>query len=183
MAEETYEESLKKLAGGAATGGKLGGLPGAIIGAGASAALPFVSKALGGLFGVDEASSAEKAATAELQRVASGGTTQAQAGMAYARARALQDAQRTGNRQQAIDVQARYASQLADLRSAEQERARSNYAFMEARRAASEAQRQRSSLASAAEGSLGSLAKFGIAAFSPDAAEEAASQLTADNAL
>jgi hypothetical protein len=183
MAEETYEESLKKLAGGAATGAKLGGLPGAVIGAGASAALPFVSKALGGLFGVDEASSAEKAATAELQRVASGGTTQAQAGMAYARARAIQDAERTGNRQQAMDVQARYASQLADLRSAEQERARSSYAFMEARRAAAEAQRQRSSLASAAEGSLGALAKFGIAAFSPDAAEQAAAQLTADNAL
>lgn len=197
MAEETYEESLKKLAGGAATGGQMAGLPGAIIGAGASAALPFVSKALGGLFGVDEASSAEKAATAELQRVASGGTTQAQAGMAYARGRTLQDLQGMANRgtaqqqaglqrqvlQQAPEVQARYASQLADLRSAEQERARNTYAFMEARRAASEAQRQRSSLASAAEGSLGSLAKFGIAAFSPDATAQAASQAASDSAL
>ena len=68
---------------GAAGGGKLGGLPGALVGAGLSIATPFVTKALGSLFGVSDAEEEERQALdrakAPFRAVAQGGTTQGQA--------------------------------------------------------------------------------------------------------
>lgn len=136
------------------------------------AATPFISNALSKLFGGD-AEAAEKAALerakAQYQRVAEGGTTQGQAGLSYARGRALQELagqaqrgtaqQRAGLEREAMrtgaDVQARYASQLAELRAMEQERARQGVAGVEAReslRAGQEAQRQRQMISGAIAG-------------------------------
>jgi hypothetical protein len=141
-----------------------------------NAATPFVSRALGGLFGIKSAEEEERerilAAMAPYMRVAEGGTTQGQAGLAYARGRAISDLesqaargtaqQQAGLRREAMrqgaDVQARYASQLAELRAAEQERARRGVAQGQmalADVAAAEAQRKRDELAGFAEGVLG----------------------------
>lgn len=159
--------------GGAAKGASAGAMAGpwgAVIGGVAGAATPFLSKALGGLFGVDDAENAEKASLSSLRRVADGGTTQGQAGMAYARGRALQ-AMQSGStpqqREQGMQLQAQYASQLADLRSREQERAASQVAFIEGRRAAAEAARKRAALSGAMESAVGMGTKLGMAAGSP----------------
>lgn len=178
--------------GGAAKGGvagaKLGGPIGAVIGTLAGAATPFLSKAIGGMFGVTDAEDKEKAAQNALHQVATGGTTQAQAGIAYARGRTLQDLQGLANRgtaqqqaglqrqvmHQAPEVQARYASGLADLRSREQENARNTLVAMEAKRAGAEAQRLRQSAAGAVSGVGSALTAFGTAAMTPDPAGEAA---------
>lgn len=179
MADEY--DALKGAASGASTGAALGPW-GAAIGAAAGAATPFISKALGGLFGVDDAEAAQKAAYAPIRRIAEGGTTQAQAGMAYSRAKALQDLQsmaaqgtaqqRAGLQHQAMmqspEVQARYASQLADLRAMQQERANSQLAYYEGERARQEAARKRQALSSAVEGGLGMATKLGMSAFAPD---------------
>jgi hypothetical protein len=145
-----------------------------------NAATPFVSRALGGLFGVKSAEEEERArieaAMAPFQRVAEGGTTQGQAGLAYARGRALSDlaamAQRGTAQQQAgmqreamrqgADVQAQYASQLAELRAREQERARmavsqGQMALSEV--AAKDAKRKRDELAGFIGGTLGMATK------------------------
>lgn len=170
--------------GGAAKGASAGAVAGpwgAVIGGLAGAATPFLTKALGGLFGVDDAENAEKASLSSLRRVADGGTTQGQAGMAYARGRTVQDLQGLANRgtaqqraglqrqamQQAPGVQAQYASQLADLRSREQEHAASQVAFIEGRRAAAEAARKRAALSGAMESAVGMGTKLGMAAGSP----------------
>lgn len=165
---------------GAAGGGMVGGLPGALIGAGLSVATPFVTKALGGLFGVSDAEAEERQALerakAPFKAVAEGGTTQGQAGLAYARGRALQDLQAQTNRgtaqqqaglqraamQQGADVQAQYAAQLSELRSREQERARAALGYMEqlsAERAAKEAQRGRQALSQGIAGAIVPLAQ------------------------
>lgn len=145
-----------------------------------NAATPFVSRALGSLFGVKSAEEEERArieaAMAPFQRVAEGGTTQGQAGLAYARGRALSDlaamAQRGTAQQQAgmqreamrqgADVQAQYASQLAELRAREQERARmavsqGQMALSEV--AARDAKRKRDELAGFIGGTLGMATK------------------------
>jgi hypothetical protein len=165
---------------GAAGGGAMAGLPGALIGAGLSVATPFVTKALGGLFGVSDAEEEERRALerakAPFKAVAEGGTTQGQAGLAYARGRALQDLQAQTNRgtaqqqaglqraamQQGADVQAQYAAQLSELRSREQERARAALGYMEqlsAERAAKEAQRGRQALSQGIAGAIVPLAQ------------------------
>lgn len=144
-----------------------------LLSAGLTAATPFVSKILGSAFGVDEASQAEKNAMSELNRVAQGGTTQAQAGAAYQRGKTLQDLQamaakgtaqqRAGLERQAMlqapEIQAQQAAQLADIRSREQERARSLAAQYEANRAARELSSKQKMLAGAVEGAGGILAK------------------------
>ena len=133
-----------------------------------TAATPFLSKALQGLMGGSEAERERERALAETERVAQGGTTQGQAGMAYARSRALQDlaqqAQRGTAQQQAglardamtagADVQARYASQLAELRSREQERAREAAAFLRNQKAREDALIARQTASKFAEGAL-----------------------------
>lgn len=183
MARDPDEyDALSGAGKGAATGAAVGGPLGALIGGVAGAATPFLTKALGGLFGVDDAEDAEKAALSSLRRVADGGTTQGQAGMAYARGRSLQDLQGLANRgtaqqraglqrqamQQAPGVQAQYASQLADLRSREQEHAASNLALYEGKRAAAEAARKRAALSGAIESGVTMGTKLGMAAGSPD---------------
>ena len=139
-----------------------------------SAATPYVSKVLGGMFGVDEAERKQREALAEIDRVAQGGTTQGQAGLAYARGRALSDLASMASRgtaqqqaglqraamQQGADTQAQYAAQLAELRSREQERARQLGGYMREQVASQEAARQRQALSGAATGALGSLAKI-----------------------
>lgn len=144
-----------------------------LLAAGASAATPFVSKVLGSAFGLDEASQAEKNAVAEMNRVAQGGTTQAQAGAAYQRGKTLQDLQamaskgtaqqRAGLQHQAMlqapEIQAQQAAQLADIRAREQERARSLAAQYEAVRAAKELKSKQQMLGGAIEGAGGILAK------------------------
>jgi hypothetical protein len=141
-----------------------------------NAATPFVSRALGSAFGVKSAEEEERQrildAMAPYMRVAEGGTTQGQAGLAYARGRAISDLesqaargtaqQQAGMRREAMrqgaDVQARYASQLAELRAVEQERARRGVAAGQmalADVAGREAQRKRDELAGFAEGVLG----------------------------
>jgi hypothetical protein len=145
-----------------------------------NAATPFVSRALGSLFGVKSAEEEERArieaAMAPFQRVAEGGTTQGQAGLAYARGRALSDlaamAQRGTAQQQAglqreamrqgVDVQAQYASQLAELRAREQERARqavSEGQMALAKVAREDAKRKREELAGFIGGTLGMATK------------------------
>lgn len=173
MANPDEYDALKGAASGAATGAALGGGPiGAVIGGVAGAATPFISKALGGLFGVTDAEAAEKAALAPLQRVATGGTTQGQAGMAYARARTLQDLANMSGKgnstQQVIETQARYASQLADLRSKEQERASSQLAYYEGQRAAADAKRKREALSGAIGSAVAMGTKLGMASGAPD---------------
>ena len=148
-----------------------------LIGAGVSAASPFISNALDKLFAGDAEQKEREAierAKAPFRQVAEGGTTQGQAGLAYARGRALQDLQAQASRgtaqqqaglqraamAQGADVQAQYASQLAELRSREQERARQGLASiegMEAQRAAAEAQRQRQMISGAIGGAATSL--------------------------
>ena len=148
-----------------------------LIGAGVSAASPFISNALNKLFAGDAEQKEREAierAKAPFRQVAEGGTTQGQAGLAYARGRALQDLQAQASRgtaqqqaglqraamAQGADVQAQYASQLAELRSWEQERARQKLASiegMEAQRAAAEAQRQRQMISGAIGGAATSL--------------------------
>ena len=145
-----------------------------------NAATPFVSRALGSLFGVKSAEEEERArieaAMAPFQRVAEGGTTQGQAGLAYARGRALSDlaamAQRGTAQQQAgmqreamrqgADVQAQYAAQLAELRAREQERARmavSQGQMALSDVAARDAKRKRDELAGFIGGTLGMATK------------------------
>lgn len=135
------------------------------------AASPFIARiigdALGGGVGAQLAELAR--ARAEYERVATGGTTQAQAGMSYARARAAQELagqaqrgtaqQRAGLQREAMrtgaDVQARYAAQLADLRAREQERAREGVASVQSQIAAvrgGEAQRNRAMVSGAIMG-------------------------------
>lgn len=141
-------------------------LTGSLLAAGVSSALPFVSKALGSAFGLDEASDAEKAAIGELNRVARGGTTQAQAGAAYARGKTLADLQAMASKgtaqqqagaqraamQAAPEAMAQQAAQLADLRSREQERARALAAQYESMRAARELQSKQRMMAGAVGG-------------------------------
>ena len=182
MANPDEYDALKGAASGAATGAAAGPW-GAVIGGVAGAATPFIAKALGGLFGVADAEAAEKAALAPLQRVATGGTTQGQAGMAYARARTLQDLANMSGKgnstQQVIETQARYASQLADLRSKEQERASSQLAYYEGQRAAADAKRKREALSGAIGSAVAMGTKLGMASGAPDATEQA----TKDEAL
>lgn len=135
------------------------------------AASPFIARIIGDAFGGGVgAQLAELArARAEYERVATGGTTQAQAGMSYARARAAQELagqaqrgtaqQRAGLQREAMrtgaDVQARYAAQLADLRAREQERAREGVASVQSQIAAvrgGEAQRNRAMVSGAIMG-------------------------------
>ena len=176
MANPDEYDALKGAASGAATGAAAGPW-GAVIGGVAGAATPFIAKALGGLFGVTDAEAAEKAALAPLQRVATGGTTQGQAGMAYARARTLQDLANMSGKgnstQQVIETQARYASQLADLRSKEQERASSQLAYYEGQRAAADAKRKREALSGAIGSAVAMGTKLGMASGAPDATEQA----------
>lgn len=196
MANPDEYDALKSGASGAAMGATAGPV-GAVIGGLAGAATPFLSKALGGLFGVTDAEDAEKAALAPLRRVAEGGTTQGQAGMAYARGRTLQDLQGMANRgtaqqqaglqrqamQQAPEVQARYAAQLADLRSKEQEHARSQLAYYEGQRAAAEAKRKREALSGAIGSAVSMGTKLGMAAGAPDVAGQAAKDEALKKAL
>ena len=196
MANPDEYDALKSGASGAAMGASFGGPVGAVIGGVAGAATPFISKALGGLFGVTDAEAAEKAAYAPLQRVAEGGTTQGQAGMAYARGRTLQDLQGMANRgtaqqqaglqrqamQQAPEIQARYASQLADLRSKEQEHARSQLAYYEGQRAAADAKRKREALSGAIGSAVAMGTKLGMASGAPDPNKLTADQANAYNA-
>lgn len=165
---------------GAAAGASIGGPWGALIGAAVSVATPFITKALGGLFGVSEAEEEERQALerakAPFRAVAEGGTTQGQAGIAYARGRAIQDLQSQASRgtaqqqaglqraamQQGADVQAQYAAQLSELRSREQERARAMLGGVEqldAERAAKSAQRQRQGLNQGVTGAITPLAQ------------------------
>jgi hypothetical protein len=176
MANPDEYDALKGAASGAATGAAAGPW-GAVIGGVAGAATPFIAKALGGLFGVTDAEAAEKAALAPLQRVATGGTTQGQAGMAYARARTLQDLANMSGKgnstQQVIETQARYASQLADLRSKEQERASSQLAYYEGQRAAADAKRKREALSGSMGSAVAMGTKLGMAADASAATEQA----------
>lgn len=146
-----------------------------------NAATPFVSRALQGLFGVTSAEDEERQrileAMAPYMRVAQGGTTQGQAGLSYARGRAAQELQgqasrgtaqqQAGMQREAMrvgqDVNAQYASQLADLRSREQERAmmgvsRGQAALADVAR--EEAARKRQELAGFAEGIGGMAARL-----------------------
>jgi hypothetical protein len=185
MANPDEYDALKGAASGAATGAAAGPW-GAVIGGVAGAATPFIAKALGGLFGVTDAEAAEKAALAPLQRVATGGTTQGQAGMAYARARTLQDLANMSGKgnstQQVIETQARYASQLADLRSKEQERASSQLAYYEGQRAAADAKRKREALSGAIGSAVAMGTKLGMASGAPDPNKLTADQANAYNA-
>jgi hypothetical protein len=148
-----------------------------------NAATPFVSRALGSAFGIKSAEDEERErimqAMAPYMRVAEGGTTQGQAGLAYARGRAISDLesqaargtaqQQAGMRREAMrqgaDVQARYASQLAELRAVEQERARRGVAQGQlalADVAREEAKRKRDELAGFVEGVAGQFARMAV---------------------
>lgn len=167
--EADAQDAAAAAAKGAAGGGAMAGLPGALVGAGLSIATPFVTKALGGLFGVSDAEEEERQALerakAPFRAVAQGGTTQGQAGIAYARGRTLQDLASQTKRvsaQQLADTQAQYSAQLSDLRSREQERARAmlgSIEQLEAERAAKSAQRQRQALSQGIAGAVVPLAQ------------------------
>lgn len=132
------------------------------------AATPYLSKTLRGIFGEDEATRERDRALAEVERVAQGGTTQGQAGLAYARGRALSDLeaqasrgtaqQQAGLRREAmnrnVEAQTQYAAQLAELRSREQERARETAALLRAQKAREEGITARSAASKFAEGLL-----------------------------
>lgn len=161
-----------------------------LLGQAASAATPFVSRTLQGLFGIESAEDKQRkaieASMAPYAAVAQGGTTQAQAGAAYARGRALQELQgqaargtaqqQAGLQREALrvgqDVQAQYAAQLADLRAREQERARMGVAMGQsqlAKLAAEEADRKRAELAGFVTGVGGMAAKLGLGGTTPGA--------------
>lgn len=150
------------------------------IGSAVSASTPFLTRALGGLFGVKSAEDEQRErieqSIAPYARVAQGGTTQGQAGMAYARGRAAQELagqaargtaqQQAGLQREAMRVGqetgAQYAAQLAELRAREQERAMMGVASGQralSALAGEEAQRKRQELSGAISGTLGSLAK------------------------
>lgn len=150
------------------------------IGSAVSASTPFLTRALGGLFGVKSAEDEQRErieqSMAPYARIAQGGTTQGQAGLAYARGRAAQELagqaargtaqQQAGLQREAMRVGqetgAQYAAQLAELRAREQERAMMGVASGQralSALAGEEAQRKRQELAGAVGGTLGSLAK------------------------
>lgn len=153
------------------------------IGSAVSASTPFLTRALGGLFGVKSAEDEQRErieqSIAPYARVAQGGTTQGQAGMAYARGRAAQELagqaargtaqQQAGLQREAMRVGqetgAQYAAQLAELRAREQERAMMGVAAGQralSALAGEEAQRKRQELAGAVTGTLGGLAKVAM---------------------
>jgi len=150
------------------------------IGSAVSASTPFLTRALGGLFGVKSAEEEQRErieqSIAPYARIAQGGTTQGQAGLAYARGRAAQELagqaargtaqQQAGLQREAMRVGqetgAQYAAQLAELRAREQERAMMGVASGQralSALAGEEAQRKRQELSGAVTGTLGSLAK------------------------
>lgn len=150
------------------------------IGSAVSASTPFLTRALGGLFGVKSAEDEQRErieqSIAPYARIAQGGTTQGQAGLAYARGRAAQELagqaargtaqQQAGLQREAMRVGqetgAQYAAQLAELRAREQERAMMGVASGQralSALAGEEAQRKRQELSGAISGTLGSLAK------------------------
>lgn len=144
-----------------------------------NAATPFVANALKGLFGVTSAEEEERRrileSMAPYMRVAQGGTTQGQAGLSYARGRAAQELQgqaargtaqqQAGLQREAMrvgqDIGTQYASQLADLRAVEQERAAMGVARGQellAKSAREEAARKRQELAGFAKAVGGKIA-------------------------
>lgn len=150
------------------------------IGSAVSASTPFLTRALGGLFGVKSAEDEQRErieqSMAPYARIAQGGTTQGQAGLAYARGRAAQELagqaargtaqQQAGLQREAMRVGqetgAQYAAQLAELRAREQERAMMGVAAGQralSALAGEEAQRKRQELAGAVTGTLTGLAK------------------------
>lgn len=168
------------------------------IGSAVSASTPFLTRALGGLFGVKSAEDEQRErieqSMAPYARIAQGGTTQGQAGLAYARGRAAQELagqaargtaqQQAGLQREAMrvaqDTGAQYAAQLAELRAREQERAMMGVAAGQralSALAGEEAQRKRQELAGAISGTLGGLAKVFLPSGPADAAAtEAARQ-------
>lgn len=153
------------------------------IGSAVSASTPFLTRALGGLFGVKSAEEEQRErieqSIAPYARIAQGGTTQGQAGLAYARGRAAQELagqaargtaqQQAGLQREAMRVGqetgAQYAAQLAELRAREQERAMMGVASGQralSALAGEEAQRKRQELAGAVTGTLGGLAKVAM---------------------
>lgn len=167
------------------------------IGSAVSASTPFLTRALGGLFGVKSAEEEQRErieqSIAPYARIAQGGTTQGQAGLAYARGRAAQELagqaargtaqQQAGLQREAMRVGqetgAQYAAQLAELRAREQERAMMGVAAGQralSALAGEEAQRKRQELSGAITGTLGSLAKV----FLPGDAGAGGGKLTED---
>jgi hypothetical protein len=167
------------------------------IGSAVSASTPFLTRALGGLFGVKSAEEEQRErieqSIAPYARIAQGGTTQGQAGLAYARGRAAQELagqaargtaqQQAGLQREAMrvgqDTGAQYAAQLSELRSREQERAMMGVAAGQralSALAGEEAQRKRQELSGAISGTLGSLAKV----FLPGDAGASGGKLTED---
>lgn len=153
------------------------------IGSAVTASTPFLTRALGGLFGVKSAEDEQRErieqSMAPYARVAQGGTTQGQAGLAYARGRAAQELagqaargtaqQQAGLQREAMRVGqetgAQYAAQLAELRAREQERAMMGVASGQralSALAGEEAQRKRQELVGAVGGTLGGLAKLAM---------------------
>ena len=185
---------LKSIGGAAASGAMAGGVPGALVGAGMSVAMPALSKIFGSAFGGSEAQHARDQAIGDLNRVATGGTTQGQAGAAYQRGTTLQGleamaakgtaTQRAGLQRQAMlqapEIQARQGAQLADLRAKEQEHARTTAAYL----GQQAAQQDLVSARKSAAGAIGGLAQAGTQLFmgaqggSPSAADDDAFKKT-----
>ena len=169
------EKRLKNIGGAAASGAMAGGVPGALVGAGMSVAMPALSKIFGSAFGGSEAQDARDRAIGDLNRVATGGTTQGQAGAAYQRGTTLQGleamaakgtaTQRAGLQRQAMlqapEIQARQGAQLADLRAKEQEHARATAAYL----GQQAAQQDLVSARKSAAGAIGGLAQAGTQLF------------------
>ena len=173
------------------------------IGSAVSASTPFLTRALGGLFGVKSAEDEQRErieqSMAPYARIAQGGTTQGQAGLAYARGRAAQELagqaargtaqQQAGLQREAMrvaqDTGAQYAAQLAELRAREQERAMMGVAAGQRAMAAlagEEAQRKRQELAGAITGTLGGLAKVFLPSGTPAGGQVSESDAEAYNA-
>lgn len=143
------------------------------LGAVGAIAAPIAANFLTEVFGLNKRSAGESAAMAGLQNVAQGGTTQAQAGINYARSQAQSrlagEAARGTAQQQASaqrqamrigqEGQAQFAAQLADKRAQEQEQAMRTVASMEKQYADEQRRRTGMMVAGSIEGGLGALSK------------------------
>jgi hypothetical protein len=143
------------------------------LGAVGAIAAPIAANFLTEVFGLNKRSAGEEAAMAGLRNVAQGGTTQAQAGINYARSQAQSrlagEAARGTAQQQASaqrqamrigqEGQAQFAAQLADKRAQEQEQAMRAVASMEKQYADEQRRRMGMMAAGSIEGGLGALSK------------------------
>ena len=165
-AEKSAELARLGVSAGTALAGGALGLVGSI-------AAPIAAKYIGDVFGLNKRSAAEEAALSRIRDVAEGGRTSAQAALEYQRARVGQQATQAAamgpareraarqlvGQEQRIGAESQITGKLAEVKSAEQQRAQETIAGIETRAGEAERQRQRQMISGAVTGGLGALAQ------------------------